>query len=69
MEKIILSKIVPLLFFVFITGSFFCQEKGGKTDMNKMVTDLIQLPSPEFKSTTSLEEAILKRRSIRDYTK
>lgn len=69
MKKIIISKIVPVLLFVFVTGSFFCQEKGGKTDMNKTVTDLIQLPSPEFKSTTSLEEAILKRRSIRDYTK
>lgn len=69
MKKIIISKIVPVLLFVFVTGSIFCQEKGGKTDMNKTVTDLIQLPSPEFKSTTSLEEAILKRRSIRDYTK
>lgn len=68
MKKIIISKIVPVLLFVFVTGSIFCQEKGGKTDMNKTVTDLIQLPSPEFKSTTSLEEAILKRRSIRDYT-
>ena len=69
MKKIIISKIVPILLFVFVTGSFFCQEKGGKTDMNKTVTDLIQLPSPEFKSSTSLEEAILTRRSIRDYTK
>lgn len=69
MKKIIISKIVPVLLFVFVTGSFFCQEKGGKTDMNKTVTDLIQLPSPQYKSTTSLEEAILKRRSIRDYRK
>jgi len=69
MKKIILSKTVLVLFFVFITGSFFCQEKGGKTDMNKTVTDFIQLPTPEFKSSTSIEEAILKRRSIRDYTK
>ena len=27
----------------------------------------IQLPSPSYKSNTSIEEALLRRRSIRDY--
>lgn len=30
-------------------------------------TDIIKLPEPEYKSTTTIEEALLKRRSVRDY--
>ncbi|MCJ7553289.1 MAG: SagB/ThcOx family dehydrogenase, partial [Ignavibacteriaceae bacterium] len=48
-----------------ITTNFFCQDKKG---MQNSESDIIQLPAPNYKSNTSIEEALQKRRSVRDYS-
>ncbi|MGB5289130.1 MAG: SagB/ThcOx family dehydrogenase [Ignavibacteriaceae bacterium] len=58
---------------IFITGliiatNFFCQENRERTGMQKSEADIIRLPAPMFNSETSVEEALSKRRSVRDYT-
>lgn len=60
---------LPLGIFVvtFVTANFFCQNNSEKTKMQISKSDVIQLPPPEYKSSISIEEAILKRRSVREY--
>lgn len=60
---------VTLIFLLaFITGNFFCQDRVEKINMKKQNSEIILLPSPNYNSNTSIEEAILKRRSVRDFS-
>jgi len=68
MKKINFSVIAILIVGIFIAGNFFCQDNLEKTEMQKSESEIIQLPAPNFKSNTSVEEAIQKRRSVRDYS-
>ena len=68
MKKINFSQIAILIVGIFIAGNFFCQDNPEKTEMQKTESDIIQLPTPNFKSNTSIEEALQKRRSVRDYS-
>lgn len=61
MRKIIVIKIILLLFVV----TFFKSSGGGKMLDEE---NNIKLPEPRYKSTISVEEAILNRRSIRSYS-
>ena len=61
-------------FAVLITGliiavNFYCQDNREQTTLQKTNEDIIQLPKPKLQSETSVEEALNKRRSIRNYTK
>ena len=53
---------------LFICLNLFCQGNSEKSKMQIKDSDVINLPSPNFSSSTSVEEALRKRRSIRDYT-
>ena len=68
MKKINFSQIAILIVGIFIAGNFFCQDNLDKTEMQKSESEIIQLPAPNFKSNTSVEEAIQKRRSVREYS-
>jgi len=56
--------------FVILLPSLnlFCQGSLEETKMLSSESEIIKLPSPNFSGSTSLEEALHKRRSIRDYT-
>ncbi len=54
---------------IFVAGNFFCQDNREETTMQNSEPDIIQLPAPNYKGTTSLEEALQKRRSVREYSK
>lgn len=68
MKKNIYSSVVISLVSLFLTFNFFCQENREETKMQSSESDVIKLPPPTYIGTTSLEEALYKRRSIRDYT-
>jgi hypothetical protein len=42
-------------------------QRGGDTNALQPAPDRVALPTPRYDSATSVEEALLKRRSIRDY--
>ena len=63
MKKINISPYHIFLIGLLLTTNFFCQDNKEETSMQ----NTIQLPSPSYKSNTSIEEALLRRRSIRDY--
>lgn len=56
-------KKIIFLIGLLITTNFYCQDKREETSMK----DIIQLPAPMYESSTSVEEALLNRRSVRDY--
>jgi SagB-type dehydrogenase family enzyme len=62
-----MKKVVILFIGILITGNFFCQDNRESKTMQKTNNEIIQLPEPIYKSNTSVEEALLKRRSVRDY--
>lgn len=58
---------------IFLIGILFipniiCQDNREKKMIKDSTSDIIQLPAPSFKSNTSVEEALLKRRSVRNYS-
>jgi SagB-type dehydrogenase family enzyme len=53
---------------LFLASNFFCQNNREENRMKSSESDLINLPTPVFTGTTSVEEAIQKRRSIRNYS-
>lgn len=59
---IIISFISLILCF-----NFFCQGEEGKTKVKISDSEVVQLSQPKFKSRVSVEEALLKRRSVRNY--
>lgn len=63
MKKINISSYHIFLIGLLLTTNFYCQGKGEETSME----DIIQLPTPTYESNTSVEEALLNRRSVRDY--
>jgi len=64
MKKINISPYHIFLIGFLLTTNFFCQGNREETTMQ----NTIQLPQPSYKSNTSIEEALLRRRSIRDYS-
>ena len=56
-------KKIIFLIGLLITTNFYCQDNREETSMK----DIIQLSSPMYESSTSVEEALLNRRSVRDY--
>jgi len=61
----------PLIIISFISliicFNFFCQGEEGKTNMKNSHSEVVELSQPKFKSGVSIEEALLKRRSVRNY--
>lgn len=68
MSKSIINPLLYSLLGIFLTASFFCKEKGEEHQMKQSPTQTIQLPKAQFKGNISVEEAILNRRSIREYS-
>jgi len=69
MNGINLSRFVILIPVLIITTNFFCQDNREGTTMQKTGDDIVQLPKPNYTSNTSIEEALNKRRSVRDFKK
>ncbi len=65
MKKITISSYHIFLVGLLLTTNFYCQDNREGTSME----DIIQLPTPKLESNTSVEEALLNRRSVREYTK
>ena len=63
MKKINISPYHIFLIGFLLGTNFYCQDNREETSLQST----IQLPSPNYKSNTSLEEALLNRRSVRDY--
>jgi SagB-type dehydrogenase family enzyme len=61
-----LPVIISLVILV-LSLNLFCQRNVEETKMQSSESDVIKLPSPIFKGSTSVEEALHKRRSTRDY--
>ena len=63
-----------LSFAIFAFGllfafNLFCQEIREETPLQNSAPEIIQLPAPSFDGETSVEKALLQRRSVRSYTK
>jgi hypothetical protein len=69
MKKNNFSQLTILMMGIFIAGNFFCQDNREKTTIQNSESEIIQLPAPNYKSNTSVEEAFQKRRSVREYSK
>ena len=69
MNGINFSRFVILIPVLIITTNFFCQDNREGTTMQKTGDEIILLPKPNYTSNTSIEEALNKRRSVRDYKK
>ena len=63
------SRFAILIAGLIIAVNFYCRDNREQTTMQKTNEDIIQLPNPKLQSETSVEEALNKRRSIRNYTK
>jgi len=69
MNGINFSRFVILIPVLIFTTNFFCQNNREGTTMQKTGDEIILLPKPNYTSNTSIEEALNKRRSVRDYKK
>jgi len=63
-----------LSFAVFTIGlifalNLFCQETREETPFQNSAPEIIQLPTPCYDGETSVEKALLQRRSVRSYKK
>lgn len=70
-RKIIVIVIVTALILTSIALFYLISHNQPKKDLegsDKTVVGEIKLPEPKYESDTSLEEALLKRRSIREYS-
>ncbi len=67
-----LSKMTAYVIFsivLLLSPSFAACENGGKTITQQAEhQNLINLPEPRFNSDVSIEQALLERRSVRDYS-
>jgi SagB-type dehydrogenase family enzyme len=68
MKKYLYSFVIFSFVSLFLTFNFFCQEKKVEAKMRTSESDVIELPSPSYTGTITIEEALNKRRSIRDYS-
>lgn len=64
MKKIFFFLIITSLAWIILKANLFCTENRENPPMEV----IIKLPSPVYDSNTSVEEALLKRRSIRNYS-
>ncbi len=63
MHALLIALLLP-----FLSAGGFMQPSAEKTGSGSGVEPvIIKLPQPRYRSATSIEEALLKRRSIRDY--
>ena len=69
MKKNNFSQFAIFMAGLIIAANFYCQDNREGTTMQKSNEDIIQLPTLKLQSETSVEEALHKRRSIRNYTK
>ena len=63
-----------LSFAIFTFGlifalNLFCQETREETPLQNSAPEIIQLPTPRYDGETSVEKALLQRRSVRSYKK
>jgi len=63
-----------LSFAVFTIGlifalNLFCQETREEAPLQNSAPEIIQLPTPRYDGETSVEKALLQRRSVRSYKK
>jgi len=63
MKKIIFALSVIFILLV-VSSNISCQDQSERTTSQ----DLIQLPSPNYDGNTSVEKALLDRRSVRNYS-
>jgi len=63
MKKIIFSVLI-LFMLLTISSNTSCQDQSERTTAQ----NLIQLPSPNYDGNTSIEKALLDRRSVRNYS-
>jgi SagB-type dehydrogenase family enzyme len=68
MKKIKRLPVIISLVILVLSLNLFCQENLEETRMQSSESDVIKLPSPNFSGSTSVEEALRKRRSIRNYS-
>ena len=69
MKKINYPIIIATLVSLILTLNLFCQETREETFLQNSSPEIIQLPTPRFEGETSIEQALLHRRSVRSYTK
>jgi len=67
-----MKKNIYFSFTIFIIGfilalNLFCQETKEETPLQKSSPEMIQLPTPIYDGETSIEKALLQRRSVRSY--
>ncbi|MCD4724666.1 MAG: SagB/ThcOx family dehydrogenase [Bacteroidales bacterium] len=68
MKKVLVVIMVIALIGAGIGGSFMLlQPAGVEREPNKPNNEMIKLPEPKYVSNTSVEQALLKRRSVRVY--
>jgi len=61
---------LPIAIFtvgIIFASNLFCQENGEETPLQNSSPEIIQLPVPSIDSKTSVEKALLQRRSVRSY--
>jgi SagB-type dehydrogenase family enzyme len=68
MNRYVSSFIIISFISLLISFNFFCRGEREKANMKNSDSELIELPSPNHYGKTSVEEALYKRRSIRDYS-
>ena len=68
MKKIKHFSIIISLVSLFLGLNLFCQGNLEETNMQTFESDIIKLPLPVYTGKISVEEALHKRRSIRDYS-
>jgi len=68
MKKIHVVIMVIALIGAGIGGSFMLlQPAGDEREPNEPINEEIKLPEPKYDSNTSVEQALLERRSVRVY--
>lgn len=68
MKKIKHFSVIISLVSLFLGLNLFCQGNLEETNMQTSESDIIKLPLPVYTGKISVEEALHKRRSIRDYS-
>jgi SagB-type dehydrogenase family enzyme len=68
LKKYLYSFVVISLTSLILGFNFYCQKNREETKMQYSKSDSIQLSAPSYTSTITIEEALHKRRSIRDYS-
>ncbi|GAB4410498.1 MAG: SagB/ThcOx family dehydrogenase [Anaerolineales bacterium] len=67
MRRAYWAAVAVVVMVVAAVAWLILSQRGGDTNALQPASDRIALPTPRYDSATSVEEALLKRRSIRDY--